>query len=133
MKIYLASFYEKHNHGNGRKFSVCSSFPEDTPTQGMIPYLTPSPSILSEYDKNKINIEISARAGEIFETSFKKELDALYLDLTEESKVNNKSIMEILPFEDGDTLLSWEREHYTNYRKNIANILQKIGYEVILA
>lgn len=133
MKIYLASFFEKQNHGNGRKFSVCEGFPEDVPTQGMIHYLTPSSEIIKEYHQNKLNTDISYKAGEIFELSFAKELDCLYSDLVEESKSSGKDLKDILPFKDGDTLLSWEREHYTNYRKVISKILEKLGYEVVLA
>jgi hypothetical protein len=41
-------------------------------------------------------------------------------------------IFELLPFNDGDTLLSWEREGHTSYRPLVADCLKKLGYKVIL-
>ena len=39
--------------------------------------------------------------------------------------------MEVLPFKEGDTIASWERERYTNYRPLIGAFFEKLGYEVV--
>jgi hypothetical protein len=47
-------------------------------------------------------------------------------------KRENKKLIELLPFEDGDTLLSWERYERQSYRPTVAAFLEKLGYEVQL-
>jgi hypothetical protein len=47
-----------------------------------------------------------------------------------EAESQNKTVQEILPFKDGDTLLSWELKGNLSYRSSVANTLRELGYEV---
>ena len=51
--------------------------------------------------------------------------------LQKAAKEENTTMIEQLPIQEGDTLLSWERYAYTNYRGILADYLLDIGYEVV--
>jgi hypothetical protein len=130
MKIYLASYKETNNHGFGRKISVAESKPPELDIKFIYKDFVPSNEIINNYylNKNK-NQDLAAKA---FELEFSKQLDEFKGKLLKFCENNNKEPKEVLPFKDGDTLLSWERFGYSNYRKPISNLLESLGYEVIL-
>jgi uncharacterized protein YeaO (DUF488 family) len=128
MKIYLASFYEQKNHGPGRKISVVKS-PKGQKVDGVLEYLSPSENIIEGYK----NLQQSDQklAAEFFVSSYKEQLDNFIDELRKTAEEERSTMMEQLPLKNGDTLLSWERHEYTNYRSILAEYLMDIGYEVI--
>jgi hypothetical protein len=131
IRIYLASFLQPNNFGpSGRIIGIVnpvSEKPKNVRVSGIFEPLTPKLEFIAQYNKLRPTDPISA--GKLFVESYKKQLDD-FLKVLEEQKENE--ITDLLPFEDGDTLASWERAEFTNYRKILAPYLQKIGYEVVL-
>ncbi len=131
MKLYLASFMEPPNFGPGRIFSIANGLkPKNINVEGFISFLAPDINLVSIYNDARNNNEPTA--SECFINGYQLQLDNFVLELEKDAKDAGKSIQEILPFKDGDTLASWERERFTNYRRILAPILEKMGYEIIL-
>lgn len=130
MKIYLASYLEPENHGPGKKYGIHHQKPDDFKADGKVLYLTPAEELLGNY-KNKQLID-QKEAADYFNKAFYEQLKSVYISLKTQGKDENKTIMDLLPFKDGDTLLSWERDGNSNYRGTVAALLKKIGYEIIL-
>lgn len=130
MKIYFASFLEPENCGPGKKYAIATSKPDNLDLDGKVSYLTPDDKLIENYKKKQFDDQ--KEAADYFNKSFYEQLKTVYVALKTEAKASNKSEMELLPFKDGDTLLSWEREGFSNYRGTVAALLKKIGYEVIL-
>lgn len=128
MKLYLASFFEPDNHGPGRKISVATGVPKDIKVNTCFDPLVPE-GMREYYRERNINSKV---AGEKFEKSYNEQLDNLYKNITEDAKIENKSIQELLPFQEGDTLLSWEKSGNISYRTILYDFLIKLGYEVAL-
>jgi len=129
-KIYLASYMEKEFHGPGRKISIASSKPNDFKVDAAFKFFIPPEDIISEY--KKIQKTSQENAVEFFAESYKKQLSDFFDAVKNAAKNNNTTIQDELPFEDGDTLLSWERSYRTSYRPTIAKFLSDAGYEVVL-
>lgn len=127
MKLFLASFFESDNHGPGRKISIATGVPKDKKVDCVFELLIPEG--MNEYYKTRFS---DSNAGQKFEESYTKQLSKLYNDLTVDSKTENLSFEELLPFKDGDTLLSWEKSGNMSYRKMVNDFLVKLGYEVVL-
>ena len=130
MKIFLASFLEPENFGPGRKLAITTSKPESFEVDGKISYLTPSDELIENYKIKQQNDQ--KEASDYFNKSFYEQLKSTYVSLKSYAKENSKTEMEVLPLKDGDTLLSWERDGFTNYRGTVAGLLKKIGYEINL-
>lgn len=130
MKIYLASYLEKENHGSGKKYSVVATKPDGMFTNAFYSHLTPKNEIMEDYYNTQLKDQVSAAIN--FNNEFRKQLDEFVNDVKKTSEDEKVEICELIPFRDGDTLLSWEREGYTNYRYLIAEALEKLGYEVNL-
>ena len=130
MKIFLASFLEPENFGPGRKLAISSSKPDLFEVDGKISYLTPSDELIENYKIKQLNDQ--KEASDYFNKSFYEQLKSTYVSLKSFAKENNKTEIEVLPLKDGDTLLSWERDGFTNYRGTVAGLLKKIGYEIYL-
>lgn len=130
MKIYLASFLQPENFGPGRKLAITSSKPQSFEVDGKLSYLTPSDELIENYKNKQLNDQ--NEAAEFFQKAFYEQLKSVYISLKKSAKENNKSEIEILPLKDGDTLLSWERDGFSNYRGTVAGLLKKIGYEINL-
>lgn len=131
MKLHLASFMQKENFGPGRIISITeSSKPDSIEVASIFKPLTPPKSLIDTY-RQKV-LDDPSNAGEFFRTEYGKQLDNFLEQLSLDAKENNCPIVELLPFEDGDTLASWERAEYTNYRKILAPYLEKMGYTVVL-
>ncbi len=130
MKIHFASFLEPENCGSGRKYAITHSKPDDFEVDGKVLYLTPTEDLLENYKIKQLEDQKSA--ADYFNKAFYEQLKSVYIKLKTQGKEQNKTEIELLPFKDGDTLLSWEREGNSNYRGTVAGLLKKIGYEVIL-
>ena len=130
MKIYFASYLEPENCGPGKKYAIASSKPENFEVDGKVSYLTPTDNLIENYKNKQLNDQ--KEAADYFNKEFYNELKSVYINLKNQAKEQNKTEMELLPFKDGDTLLSWERDGFANYRGTVAGLLKKIGYEIIL-
>ncbi len=131
MKIYLASFLEEENFGPGRLIGVANgNKPEHVSCDVVFSSLVPSNEIMVQYRDASVNDP--RNAGKNFVDAFNMQLDQFCSNVTKKAQEENKNVMEVLPFKDGDTLASWEREAFTNYRGQVANCLERLGYEVEL-
>lgn len=129
MKIFLASYFETDNHGPGRKIGISPSKPNDLSYDCDFLFKQISPGQLYwDYHKNK-KTDAQA-AADIFNEQYENQLKNLFNEAILEAKNQNKTIFEILPFKDGDTLLSWEKKGNISYRTTLAGYLREIGYEV---
>jgi|SRR5690606_6036995 len=129
MKLILASYFEEDNHGHGRKIGVAPSKPKDLPYDCDFVFSHLSPEDLYwEYHKNKKNDP--ELAGKIFVENFEAKLKDFSNAVVKEAEEKGISNLEVLPFKDGDTLLSWEKGGHTSFRTHIAACLRELGYEV---
>jgi len=130
MKIYLASFLEKHNFGPGRLISIADgSRPDHVKCDDVFTFMIPTPELSKQY--STMQLEDPANAGKVFAKEFTEQLDTFYDDVMEAAVDSGKAPQELLPLEDGDTLASWQREEFTHYRGTVAIYLKKLGYEVV--
>jgi hypothetical protein len=120
MKIYLASYLQPQNHGPGRKIAIASSKPDNLKVSAFVPFI-PEESSIVKY--NVMKQTDPKAAAEYFQEYYEDRLSSFFQMIVS---------LDQLPFEDGDTLLSWERAEYTSYRPTLAKYLEKAGYEVIL-
>lgn len=138
MKLYTASFFDPELHGPGRKIGICPSKPLNLADEHGYEcdlwheWLSPQELYWDYHKAKKVaeNEEQIKQAGKNFEaaynnrlTEFKEELESLYL-------TTKKTIFELIGFEDGDTLLSWERGGNITFRSQTAEFLRSLGYEV---
>lgn len=135
MKIYFASYLESENCGPGKKYAISFNPPPDNfHVDGLVRYLIPTEEISNNYYQMIYpdDIDSQKKASDYFNKAFLEQLRATFLELVKSAKELGKTEIELLPFQDGDTLLSWERYGNSNYRGTVAKLLKKIGYEVIL-
>ncbi len=132
MKIFLASFMQPENFGtSGEIISITStSKPRTIKVSSIYKPFTPSNEMLDKY--HELRETNPSGAGTFFTCSYLNQLQEFVDAVNEAAKEENKTPIELLPFNDGDTLCSWERAQYTNYRKILAPFLEKLGYEVVL-
>lgn len=142
MKIYLASYFEPDNHGSGKHIGISPGNPpkkeaidkacEDAgyPTYDCdLCYENLSPGdAYWEFHKEKSG-DYEA-AGKKFEKSYKEKLEAFFKSAAEAASAQGKSVTDILPFSDGDNLLSWEKSGNITYRDVLVPFLKEAGYEV---
>lgn len=129
MQIVLASYFEEDNHGEGRKIGVSPGKPNNLDYECEFVFEPFSPGDLYwDYHKNKK--EDYEHAGEVFVNAYREQLDSFVQEATEEAQKQGKDIIDILPFKDGDTLLSWEKKGNMSYRAMLADYLRDLGYEV---
>ena len=130
MKLYLASFLETDNFGPGRVIGIVNgNKPSHVNCDFQFKQLTPEQALTDTY--NDMAVSDPQNAGKQFVKDFTDQLDAFTSDVARVAKEEGKAPQELLPFEDGDTLASWERENYTNYRSLLTPFLKKLGYEVV--
>lgn len=130
MKIHLASFLQPQNFGPGRLIGIVEGAkPRNIKVDLQFHYFTPSNDILTKYNETKNS---DNNAGKLFIEGYQKQLDGFLTQVEGVARASNRPIMDLLPFQEGDTLLSWERAEFTNYRKLLAPYLEKMGYQVIL-
>ncbi len=130
MKIYLASYLEKHNFGPGKIFAIADTKPKDFDINEAYTFFIPAPGILENYKKKQL--EDQQEAANYFNLAFKSQLDSFVEAVLAVNEKEGTAIFDLLPFNDGDTLLSWERDGFTSYRPAVAECLKKLGYEVLL-
>lgn len=130
MKLYLASFLEPENFGPGRIIGIVNgNKPDHVKCDFQFKHLTPKQELTDTY--NDMAVNDPKNAGKQFVTDFTDQLDGFYKEAVKAAEEEGKDVKELLPFKDGDTLASWERASFTNYRSLITPFLQKMGYEVI--
>lgn len=131
MKLYLASFLEPENFGPGRVIGVANgSKPDHVFCKDVFPPLIPTNEIMKRY--NDTCVSDPKNAADMFINSFRNQLEKFTESVERKAKEEDKTIHEVLPFKNGDTLASWERHAFSNYRNLIAEYLEKLGYEVEL-
>lgn len=129
MKIYLASFLESENFGPGRIIGIANgNKPKYIDVELVFPPFIPTNELMDEYNKTSNK----SKAGEIFEKDFAQQLNDFVEKVKKTAKEEGKEPADILPFIEGDTLASWEREQNTNYRKAVGKALIKLGYDIVL-
>jgi hypothetical protein len=139
MKLYTASFWEPEVHGPGRKICISPSAPKNLKEEcGYVPdfvheYLSPE-DVYWDYHKAKKSAdgdaELLQKAGEDFVAGYVARLDEFKTTLEKQAADTGQSVQELIGFEDGDTLLSWERGGHTTFRTHAAEFLRGLGYEV---
>ena len=130
MKLYLASFFQPENHGPGKVISISVERPKGIEAAGVFAPFAPTSECLNTYRREQL--ENQQDASNNFVNSYRKQLDDFIKELYSAAEQSSCFATEVLPFNDGDTLASWERGKFTNYRKILAEYLRKIGYEVEL-
>lgn len=139
MKIYTASFWEPEVHGSGRKIGISPSKPNNLQEECGYEcdichdWLSPEDVYWDYHKAKKAAGDDSAllkKAGEDFVSGYKKRLSDFKDALSKEATKTGLSIQQLVGFEEGDTLLSWERGGNTTYRTHTAEFLRELGYEV---
>lgn len=128
--LHLASYWEKQNHGPGKLIGITWNKPEDVKSDGLFAQFTPKKEFLDAYKKEKL--DNPEKAGSDFISKYSQQLDEFVVELEKMSQEQGIAVDALLPFEDGDTLASWERQGYSNYRTILASYLVKLGYKVEL-
>lgn len=139
MKLYTASFWEPEVHGPGRKIGISPSKPKNLKEECGYDcdlhhdWLSPE-DVYWDYHKAKKaanNDEgLLKKAGEDFVTGYQERLSEFKNNIKAEAEALGKSVFDVIGFEDGDTLLSWERGGHTTFRSHTAECLRSLGYEV---
>ena len=124
MKIYLASFFEPDNHGPGRKIGITPSKPKNLEYDCEFDFKPFSPGQLY-WDYHKKKTEDFDGAAQEFREKYEDQFKTFF----DEVKADGKA-PEVLPFQDGDTFLSWEKRGNTSYRAVLAQYLMEAGFEV---
>jgi len=130
LKIYLSSYLEKNNFGPGKLFAIAATKPDNLDIEEAYTFFIPAQGILENYKKTQL--EDQTKASNYFNLAFKAQLESFVEAVLAVNEKEATPIFELLPFSDGDTLLSWEREGFTSYRPIVAECLEKLGYEIIL-
>jgi len=130
MKVYLASYLQPENHGPGRKIAIASTKPDNIDVSGAWSFAIPDEELLQDYRRKQLDDQTAAAA--LFNDGYKRQLDNVFGSIKIDAERDSKEPVELLPFENGDTLLSWEREGFTNYRGILAGYLKSIGVDVVL-
>lgn len=130
MKLFLASFLQKENFGPGDIIGICNDKPRDFEVKKQFKYFIPPQDLINTY-YNLLTTD-KEFAAEIFVSGYQTHLDKVTAEIIVEAEKMNVSPCQVLPFNDGDTLCSWERKQNTNYRKILAPYLERLGYDVVL-
>ena len=129
-KLYLAAFMEDTNHGPGKKISISDSKPDDFEVDGAFEPFKPGEGIIDTYKAKQIDNQ--DEASKAFVNAYSQQLDRFFTEAKEDAKERRCKVTDLLPFKDGDTLLSWERAQYMSYRPLLARYLNENGFSVNL-
>ena len=129
-KLHLAAFMEAENHGPGKKIAISDSKPDDFNVDGAFEAFIPANGLVDTYKKKQT--ESQEEASKIFVNAYSQQLDKFFAEAREDAKERKCKVTDLLPFEDGDTLLSWERANYTSYRPILARYLKENGFSIDL-
>ena len=130
MRLVLASFFQEENHGHGRKIGICPKKPdseESVPCDLKFVALDPG-DLYWNYHKQKHSDP--DQAGKQFVSAYREKLQHFVEDVRKTASEQGKTVLEVLPFKEGDTLLSWEKKGNTSYRAITAEYLRQLGYDV---
>lgn len=130
MKLYLASYFQPENHGPGRLVGISYGKPKDSDAPFTYQQFAPNSKIWFDY--KKLAETDRDKAGIAFEKGYKQQITSFISQLRKDASEQNKKPTELLPFQDGDTLASWENEGNLTYRNLLAPFLLELGYEVIV-
>ena len=128
--LYLAAYMQPENHGPGKKIAITDTKPNDFNVCGAFKPFIPQKELVDNYKKTQI--EDQKKAGEEFVLGYSKQLEDFINHVKCDAEKNNKTVQELLPFGDGDTLLFWERMGFRSCRKTLAEYLKDLGYLVEL-
>lgn len=129
--LYLASFLQPENFGPGIIYGIVNGAkPSDIKVDLVFKPFTPSIDFINSY--NEIRITKPKEASDLFVFKYKQQLENFLIKVKETLPIDSSDLTELLPFKDGDTLASWERFEFTNYRKILAPYLVELGYKVNL-
>lgn len=127
MKLVMASFFEEENHGSGRKIGIAPSKPENADCDFRFDPLDPDKIYWDYiYDRRRND----PKAGDKFVDRYTSQCEKFLTDVKKQAKEQGKEAVDLLPFKEGDTLLSWENKGHLTYRRIAAEYLRKLGYEV---
>jgi hypothetical protein len=138
--LYTASYFEPEVHGPGRKIGISPSKPKNLVEECGYDceicheFLSPDEVYWDYYRAKKSAGDdeiLLKKAGDDFVEGYKNRLADFKKTLEDESKKTGIAIKDIIGFEDGDTLLSWERGGHTSFREHTAAFLRELGYEVV--
>ena len=127
MKLYLASFFQEEFHGPGRKIGIAVAKPKESDCDLVFDPFAPEADSYWNYHKAKHS---DPEAGIKFVEAYEKRLETFCKQVEKDAQEQGKSPIELLPFEDGDSLLSWEHNGNVSYRAHLAEYLRRLGYEV---
>jgi hypothetical protein len=133
IKLYLASFLEPSNFGTGRIISIANTNggkPKSIKVDSIFEPFTPNIELIKTY--NQLRAKNQILASQEFVIGYTKQLDEFFIQLQEASVAENTAMVNLLPFKNSDTLASWERANFTNYRKVLAPYLLKIGFSEVV-
>lgn len=130
VKLYLAAYRQAENHGPGKKIALATSKPDELKVDGAFQPLIPAQNLIDEYRKKQL--EDQKIASEFFVSAYKKQLKDFFGKVTADASEKSTTVAELLPFKDGDTLLTWERHGNRSIRPIVAEFLEEAGYEVVL-
>lgn len=129
MKLHLASFIEPENFGPGRVIGIANGKkPDHVRCEAVFPPFVPSNEIHDSYYETKV--KDPKKAAKVFIDKFSQQLEKFADELELKAEEQGCHVQDLLPFQDGDTLASWERESRNNYRDLIEKVLERLGYEV---
>jgi len=138
--LYTASYWEPEVHGPGRKIGISPSKPKNLQEECGYDcpicheFLSPG-DVYWDYHKAKKAADnddaLMKKAGDDFVAGYTRRLQDFKTTLEVEAQKTGQTIQQLIGFEDGDTLLSWERGGHTSYREHAAAFLRELGYEVI--
>lgn len=130
IRIVLASYFEPDYHGPGRKIGISPQKPNSAVDCDFVFHdLSPGKDEYFQYHKEK-KIDIKS-ASDNFNNHINFKLNNFLEEVKKAAENEGISVFEVLPFQDGDTLLSWERKGNLTYRDKVALVLRELGYEVI--
>lgn len=127
MKLIMASFFQEENHGTGRKIGISPKKPDDASCDNRFDPLNPG-DLYWDYHKSKR--DDPKGAGDKFVKAYVEQCEKFVAEVRTAAKEQGTKVFDILPFEDGDTLLSWENQGHMTYRSIAADALRELGYEV---
>ena len=130
MKIYLASYMEPNNHGPGRKIAITDTKPKKFEVDAAFTFFIPPKKLVNEYRENQLKGQEVASKN--FQNGYREQLTKFFNQLKEDSKNTGQTALELLPFQDGDTLLFWERKGFRSCRTILVDYLKEAGYDVEL-
>lgn len=82
------------------------------------------------WDYHKEKRENSSLAADKFIKNYREQCENFVKSVLETAKEHNKTVFEVLPFQEEDNLLTWEKGGHTTYRAIAAESLRELGYDV---